>query len=131
VIVVDTSALLAILFDEPEAHAYRDYLAHAPQKAASSVSLLEAGIVVSARLGPSGLDALAKLVEDADIEIVSFDRDQSEQAIQAFQLYGKGRHRAQLNICDCAAYALAKGLNAPLLYKGNDFAATDIVTALP
>jgi ribonuclease VapC len=130
VIVVDTSALLAVLLDEPEKVMFRDFLADAPRKMISAVSLLEAGIVMSTRRGPDGLAALTDLIERAEVEVVPFDHAQSQLALAAFHAYGKGRHAARLNICDCAAYALAKGMNVPLLYKGNDFAATDITAAL-
>lgn len=125
-IVVDTSALLAILLDEPERPQFREVLAKEPRKSVSSVSVLEAGIVISTRRGPDGLAALADLLDRAEIVIAPFDRAQTQLAITAFETYGKGRHPARLNICDCAAYALAKAMNAPLLFKGNDFAATDI-----
>jgi ribonuclease VapC len=130
VIVVDTSALLAVLLDEPEKARFRDFLAEAPRKMVSAVNVLEAGIVMSTRRGPDGLAALADLIDRAEIEVVPFDHAQSQLALAAFQAFGKGRHAARLNICDCAAYALAKGTNLPLLYKGNDFAATDITAAL-
>ena len=130
-IVVDTSALLAVLLDEPETVRFRDFLADAPRKMVSAVSLLEAGIVMSTRRGPDGLAALADLIEIAEVEVVPFDHAQNQLALAAFQAFGKGRHTARLNICDCAAYALAKGMNAALLFKSNDFAATDITAALP
>lgn len=125
-IAVDTSALLAILLDEPEKSLFRDALAEAPRKIVSSVSVLEAGIIMSTRRGPNGLAALADLLERAEIDVVQFDYAQSQLALAAFQAYGKGRHPARLNIRDCAANALAKGMNAPLLFKGEDFAETDI-----
>jgi ribonuclease VapC len=129
VIAVDTSALLAILLDEPDKHTFRDILAEAPRKMVSAVSVLEAGIIITTRRGPKSLEALSELLERAEIEVVPFDSAQALLALDAFHAYGKGRHAAALNICDCAAYALAKGINVPLLYKGNDFAATDIAAA--
>ena len=129
-IVVDTSALLAVLLDEPEKVGFRDILANAPRKAISTVSMLEAGILMTARRGDAGRAALSELVDRAEIEVVPFDQAQCQLALAAFETYGKGRHAARLNICDCAAYALAKGMNAPLLYKGADFAATDIAAAV-
>ena len=129
-IVVDTSALLAILLDEPEKSLFRDVLAEAPRKAVSSVSVLEAGIVMSTRRGADGLAALAELLDRAEVEAVPFDHAQSQLALMAFETYGKGRHPARLNICYCAVYALAKAMNASLLFKGSDFAATDIAPAV-
>lgn len=129
-IVVDTSALMAILLDEPEKLRFRDILANAPRKAISAVSMLEAGILMTARRGDDGRAALSDLVDRADIEVVPFDHAQCQLALAAFESYGKGRHAARLNMGDCASYALAKGMNAPLLYKGSDFAATDITAAV-
>jgi ribonuclease VapC len=129
VIVVDTSALLAILLGEPEMTTFRDILAEAQRKFVSSVSLLETGIVITDRRGAAGVTALKDFVEQAEIEIIAFDHLQYELAIPAFQTFGKGRHVARLNICDCASYALAKSIGIPLLFKGNDFSATDIVDA--
>ena len=129
-IVVDTSALMAILLNEPESSQFRDALAEAPRKIISAVNVLEAGIVITARHGSDGADALTDLLERAEIKVVPFDQAQSRLAFPAFQAYGKGRHPARLNICDCAAYALAKELDAPLLFKGNDFAGTDIAPAM-
>lgn len=128
-IAVDTSALLTILLAEPEMPAFRDILAEAPRKVVSSVSLLEAAIVMLSRRGDAGKAALDELVEDAELEVIPFDVAQHILAVRAFETYGKGRHPARLNICDCIAYALAKGMNAPLLFKGNDFAATDLIAA--
>jgi ribonuclease VapC len=130
VIVVDTSALLAILLDEPEQLLFRDKLAEPTRKMISAVSVLEAGIVIAARRGDDGLAALTDLIEGAEIEVVPFDQAQARLALNAFRAYGKGLHPARLNICDCAAYALAKGMSAPLLFKGDDFAATDVAVAV-
>ena len=127
---VDTSALMAILLDEPEKALFRDILAEAPRKIISAVNVLEAGIVITTRHGDDGIDVLTDLLDHAEIEVVPFDKAQSQLAFAAFQTYGKGRHPARLNICDCAAYALAKGMDVPLLFKGHDFAATDIIAAV-
>jgi ribonuclease VapC len=130
VIVVDTSALLAVLLDEPEKASFRDLLASDVHKMVSAVNVLEAGIVMSVRRGPDGLAALSELLGTAEIEVVPFDQGQSDLALRAFRAFGKGRHTARLNICDCAAYALAKRMNAPLLYKSNDFTATDVAVLI-
>lgn len=97
----------------------------------SAVTLLETKIVLYSRSGSSSIVILHELIERAGIAIAPFDPPTGEAAFDAFRRYGKGRgHKAQLNIIDCAAYALAKTRNLPLLYKGDDFAATDLQSAL-
>ena len=87
-------------------------------------------MVLRARRGPAGIAELADLVEAMAIEVVPFDAAQADGALQAFAVYGKSQHpKARLNLGDCATYALAKAMSAPLLFKGNDFSATDIVSA--
>jgi ribonuclease VapC len=129
--VIDSSALLAILFGEPEADAFIEALAAPDRKFMSAMNKLEAMIVVEARKGASGASSLIKLLAAADIEIIPFDSGQSEIAMSAWRQYGRGRHPAGLNLGDCAAYALASTLNEPLLFKGGDFSKTDIATATP
>jgi len=94
----------------------------------SSVNFLEIGMVVEARKGDAGAKALRKVLFESEIEIVPFDSGQAEIALDAWWRYGKGRHKAGLNFGDCAAYALAKTSNEPLLYKGSDFPETDVAT---
>lgn len=97
----------------------------------SAVTLLESEIVLVSRSGAGAVEILLELIERAGIAVIPFDGTMLTAAYEAFLRYGKGRgHRAQLNIVDCAAYALAKTRDMPLLYKGNDFAATDIRSAL-
>ncbi len=129
-IVVDTSALLAILNNEPERDHFLDVLANADAVMMSAVTLYESMLVASARRGPDNLDDLNQILETIGAEIVPFDADQAQTAHAAYMRYGKGIHAAaRLNLCDCVAYALAKQLDVPLLFKGNDFAATDIARA--
>lgn len=129
-IVIDTSALLAITNHEPERLRFLELLADADRRMISSVTLLEARIVLHSRFGRAGIDRLNEWLDAMRPEIVAFDLGQAETAFQAFAAFGKGVHaRARLNICDCIVYALAKDLNAPLLFKGDDFAATDIRSA--
>jgi len=131
VIVIDASVLIAILEFEPERDAFAETIARADRCVASAVTLLESGMVLRGRRGPSGLVALADLMSESEIEVVAFDAVQVELALTAFARYGKGIHpRARLNLGDCASYALAKALNAPLLYKGSDFASTDVATVI-
>lgn len=130
-LVVDTSAWVAILFREPERDTYTRMLVGADQVLVSGVTLVEAGIVVASRLGPAGSERLAALFRELQVRTVAFDADQARLSVEAFQRFGKGRHRAALNLGDCCSYAAARGLNLPLLFKGDDFGHTDIVPAAP
>ena len=130
--VIDTSALLAIALGEPVQRRLLDSLESAGARSLSSVSLLEAGIVVRARLGESALTLLNRLVDEVVSEVVPFDEAQARLAITAFGRFGKGMgHRAQLNFGDCAVYALASVRQEPVLATGNDFKATDLAVFRP
>jgi len=124
--VVDTSALIAILLQEPEAHTFAVALQNASVRLVSAVSALEASIVIEARKGPSGGRDLDLLLHRANAELVAFTAEQSEIARNAYRKYGKGLHPAGLNFGDCCAYALAKVSGEPLLAKGADFPKTDV-----
>jgi len=128
--VIDTSALIAILFGEPEALSFTRAIADESRKMISSFNALESGIVVEARKGEAGGRELDLLMHRARIEIVVMNADQAELARVAWRKYGKGNHPAGLNIGDCCAYALAKYSGEPLLFKGNDFNQTDIRAAI-
>jgi ribonuclease VapC len=131
VIAVDTSALIAILFLEPEAEAFQHRLSM-EEVCLSAVSLQEASMVMAGRLrDETAWEELDDLVRTIPIEVVGHDRILAEFSRLAFLRFGKGRHPARLNCGDCAAYALAKHRCIPLLFKGTDFAKTDIVPALP
>ncbi len=123
--VIDTSALLAILFDEPEAEYFEGALEVDPTRLMSAASVLETAIVVEARLGDAGGRELDLLLYKAQIKIVAFTPEQLEVARQAFRTYGKGRHPAGLNYGDCFAYALSRTSVEALLFRGNDFTQTD------
>jgi ribonuclease VapC len=129
VIVVDSSALIAILLREPEADSFIAAIAAADAVLLSSVSLLECSLVLAGRTGTAerwlDLDAL---IARAGIEVAQ-DVVQVDAARRAFLHYGKGRHAAALNLGDCAAYALAKTRGLKLLFKGSDFAQTDLPPA--
>lgn len=130
--VIDTSALVAIVLREPSRAALLDSLEAASVRLVSSVSVLEAGMVLRARLGERSLRLLDRLLEEMGIEIAAFDAAQARQAIAAFGRFGKGMgHRAQLNFGDCAVYALAKTKRLPVLATGKDFAATDVAMVRP
>lgn len=129
--VVDTSALLAILFDEAEGRTFADALEAASVRALSVVSFVEASLVVEVRVGAAGVRLLDELIEAAGLELVAVDVVQARAARSAFERFGKGRHVAALNFGDCFSYALARTLDEPLLFKGDDFARTDVVPAAP
>ena len=127
--VVDTSALLAILFDEADADRFTHALSGAERVTMSAASLLEAGIIVDNKLGPKAGRQLDLLVEQAGVTVIPVTEHHVRIARQAYLEYGKGNHRAGLNFGDCFAYALAKASGAPLLFKGNDFSHTDVEAA--
>jgi ribonuclease VapC len=124
--VVDTSALIAILFGEPETESFVQALVNDPKKMISAFNILESAIVVEAKKGEAGGRELDLLVHRARIEIIPLNTDQVEVALAAWRKHGKGNHPAGLNIGDCCAYALAKYSGEPLLFKGRDFSQTDI-----
>ena len=129
--VIDTSALLAILQDEPERRAFSEAIENAGSCSMSVANLLGTSLVIESRFGAEGTRDLDQLVEKARIELVPVDLEQLGIARRAFSRFGKGRHPAALNFGDCFAYALARSLGEPLLYKGDDFARTDIGAAVP
>ncbi len=124
--VIDTSALIAILQDEPERRLLNEAIEAAESCAMSTGSFLETSMVIESRYGPDGTRDLDLFISKARISLASVDADQAYVARDAFRRYGKGRHPAGLNFGDCFAYALAKMLDEPLLFKGSDFALTDI-----
>lgn len=125
-LVVDSSALIAALFHEPERTAALNALFGASQRSMSAFSHLETSLVAMGRRGLAGRTLLDGLLRELDLEIVPFDEDQAEIARDAWERFGKGRHPAALNIGDCCSYALARVKGHPLLYKGNDFSETDL-----
>jgi ribonuclease VapC len=128
VIAIDTSALIAIFRLEPEADTFLKALVRAEGRAMSAFSVLEASMVMSGGSADSSpFEPLDEFLIEAGIEIVPFDGNQASLARQAFLRFGKGRHKAGLNMGDCASYALAKSRKAPLLFKGDDFRHTDII----
>ncbi len=129
-IVVDSSCVLAILQNEPEKDAFRAVLAGGDRCLMSAVNVHETLCVMRGRYGVVGAARLWDLIGDTEIEIVPFDELQVRAAAAAFDRYGKGINaKSALNLADCAAYALAKTMGAPLLFKGNDFVATDVIPA--
>jgi ribonuclease VapC len=124
--VIDSSAQLR---DEPEREALSRAVHRDQHRLISAVTKLEASMVVLGRFGPAGLLQLDRLLNDIGPQVVPFDDRQAEIARDGFARYGKGRHHAGLNFGDCASYALAIGEAEPLLFKGTDFAATDVEVA--
>lgn len=127
--VIDTSALLAILWDEPERRNFIEKIEAADARLLSAASFVETSIVIEARHGAEGVKLLDLFLDRAGIEIAPVDAEQAREARLAFSRYGKGRHAAGLNFGDCFAYALATTSGEPLLFKGLDLAATDITSA--
>lgn len=128
--VVDTSALVAIFLLEPEAEQFAHAILDAPRAAISAATLLEAGIILDARIGRQDSSELDEFVINVGLEIQPVTVDQVRLARRAYRTYGKGNHPAALNFGDCFAYALAKATGLPLLFKGGDFAQTDIAPAM-
>jgi ribonuclease VapC len=125
--VVDTSAVVAIFLGEPERQKFLELIAEAETKIISAANILETGIVLEARRGDAAGREFDLFVRDVELEIVSADSEQMEIARAAWRRYGKGRHKAGLNFGDCFAYALAKSMNEPILFKGDDFMYTDLL----
>lgn len=127
--VIDTSALLAILQGEPERRAFIEAIESADTRRMSVATFVEVSIVIDARLGAEGLRGLDLFTDRAGIELVPVDVEQGRVARDAYARFGKGRHRAALNYGDCFSYALATVLGEPLLFKGGDFGHTDVAAA--
>jgi ribonuclease VapC len=128
-VVLDTSALLAILFDEPERRAFTESIEAADACLMSAATYVEASIVIEARFGTAGLHDLDRLLERAAVTVEPVDATQAREARRAWSRFGKGRHEAGLNLGDCFSYALAATRGRPLLFKGDDFGRTDIGVA--
>ena len=128
--IIDTSAIVAILNDEPERRAFNEAIERSDICLLSAASFLEASIVMENNRGYEGLRDFDLWMATAGIELAPVDADQAQIARQAFRQYGRGRHPAALNFGDCFSYALAKATGFPLLFKGEDFTKTDIQAAL-
>lgn len=128
--VVDSSALVAMLLGEPDGANLEAALGDADDPILSAATLVEASIVMHRRTGEQGVRNLDSLLDAAGVRTVALDGRQAVLARDAFVRYGKGRHPAALNFGDCFPYALAKSTGRPLLFKGDDFARTDLASAL-
>ncbi len=128
--IVDSSALLAILYREPDASRFEQAIANNPECRMSVANALEASIVVEGRGGVAAGDELDAFLETTSIELMPVTEEYLVAARRAWRRFGKGNHPAALNFGDCFAYALAQATGEPLLFKGDDFARTDIPSAL-
>ena len=127
--VIDSSALVAIVFGETDAGSFLDRIAAASGVAVSAVSLVESTMVVESRQGAKATADLELLLQRVHAEIVPVDAEQATAALTAWRRFGKGRHPAGLNLGDCFVYALARTRGDELLFKGEDFTQTDIRSA--
>jgi ribonuclease VapC len=128
--IIDTSAIIAILRDEPEAMSCARAIADATIRRISAVNFVESAVVIDASRDPIAMRRFDDFVKEANISIEPVTETQAQIARGAYRDFGKGSgHPAKLNFGDCFAYALAKTLGEPLLFKGSDFAGTDIVSA--
>jgi ribonuclease VapC len=128
--IVDSSAIIAILRDEPDAAAMAEALQEAPIRRVSAVTYVEAAVVADNDRNPLLSRRFDGLVRDAHMLVEPVTARQAELARQAYRDFGKGRHKAGLNLGDCFAYALAKEMDEPLLFKGDDFCHTDVEPAV-
>ncbi len=126
--VIDTSAIVAIALNEPEAANFEEQIADDSIRLISATTVLESTIVLETRLGDAGGREFDLWLLKVGAEVVPVDAEQTDAARRAWRRYGKGRHVAALNYGDCFSYALAKATGEPLLFKGNDFSLTDIRT---
>ena len=129
--VIDTSAIIAILFDEPDQRRYGEAIEAATVRLISAVTRVELAFVIEGRKREAGRERLDRFFQLTGAEIVAVTPQQAEIAVDAFRRFGQGRHRASLNIGDCFSYALAAATDHALLFKGDDFGRTDIRPALP
>ena len=130
-LVVDTSAVVAVILGEPGSNVLAARLEEALARLMSAAIRVELGIVIEARLGPAGQDVVDRFLRDAKVDIVPVDADLAARAMSGWRRYGKGRHPAGLNLGDCFTCALAERTGHPVLCTGDDFAATDVTVVRP
>jgi len=128
--VIDTSAIIAIALNEPDAPTLEHHIAEDPVRLISAATVLEAAMVIETRLGETGGSELDLWLHKSGVEIIAVSAEQADQARRAWRRYGKGHHPAGLNFGDCFAYDVAKEYACPLLYVGRDFAKTDVESVL-
>jgi ribonuclease VapC len=128
-VIVETSALVAVVLQEPGYRRLLEAMAAAPARGVGTPSLAEAGLVLSSRLGRDAEPLLTRLLEQLDVVPVAFGEQHRAEAVRAFRRFGRGRHPARLNFGDCLSYAVARLADEPLLFVGDDFAQTDLTPA--
>jgi ribonuclease VapC len=124
--IIDTSAVAAILQNEPERRKFNEAIEAAEVRSMSTASFVEISIILESRFGADGVRDLDLFINKAQISLAPVDEDQAHLARDGFRKYGKGRHPAGLNYGDCFSYALARSQDEPLLFKGKDFSKTDV-----
>ncbi len=124
--VLDTSAIVAILQDEPERRKFNEAIEAAESRSLSTASFVECSMILESRYGADGIRDLDLFIAKAQVSLIPVDEEQADLARRAFRKYGKGRHPAGLNFGDCFSYALSQALHEALLFKGNDFSQTDV-----
>ena len=127
--VIDTSAVIAILLNEGMTERLGRAIRAAPARRMSAASVVEAGIVIQGRLRNAGERSLDRLVDHLEVEVIAFTEEHARIARTAYRRFGRGHHPAKLNYGDCVSYALARALGEPLLFVGDDFSQTDIDVA--
>ncbi len=127
-IVVDTSAIVAVLFAEPGGNEIERRLREEPS-VMSAATRVELGIVIEAKTGPAGTQLLEELLGRSQVEVIPVDAELAAEALVCWRRFGKGRHPAGLNFGDVFSYALSRQLGQPLLFVGNDFSHTDVEVA--
>jgi len=128
--VVDSSAIVTVLLEEPGFLTFVDAMVAANDPAVSAATLVECSVVMAARVGPAGVERVDDLLSEAGVRVMAVDARQALVARDAWMRFGKGRHPAALNYGDCFSYALAVTTERPLLFRGDDFGRTDVRAAL-
>jgi len=130
-VIVDSSALLAVIFGEPDFEVFVETLTETEACKISAANFVEVMMVSERRGSDKAVRQTERLIRDGNIAIVPVTAEHAFLAVRGFSTYGKGRHAAGLNFGDCFSYALAKAMDEPLLFKGDDFRKTDITPAIP
>ncbi len=130
-LVVDTSAAVAVILDEPGASALVDALEAADRRVMGSPTLVELGLVLTGKIGPTASGVIDRFLRDAEIDVVDFDREMGQRAFEGWRRFGKGHHRAALNLGDAFTFGVAVTLQGTVLCVGDDFARTDIAFVRP
>jgi len=128
-LILDTSAVVAVLLEEPEVEDLLDKLDRAESRSVSAATLVEAAMVLTGRLKMDAQIVLSEFLQEFEVTTIPFDESHWREAVKAFHRFGKGRHPAALNFGDCLAYATARIADEPLLFIGNDFSQTDLALA--